>query len=152
LENTDNKDFIDVHGIFRLKSPTLYKFVPNFLINALRRLLHEEEINRFIKTNKHLPPYEFVTQILKEFNVKHEFNGIEHIPLTGGCVVVANHPLGGLDALALIHALTNARMDMKFIVNDVLLQLKNLKGIFTGVNKFGRTKTELLNSIDDLYN
>lgn len=147
----DNKRFIDVHGIFREKRPTVYRFTPDFLINALCRLLHEDEINNFIKKNGHLSEFEFITKVLEEFDVTLNVRGTDHIPAQGGCVIASNHPLGGLDALALIHAVSEVRNDLRFIVNDVLLQLENLKGIFTGVNKFGRNRNEVLNTIDELY-
>jgi putative hemolysin len=151
MQLTDNKKFIDIGKVLEDKGPVLYKILPGFLINALRRLIHEDEINSFISRNSHLSEFEFNAQILQEFRATLEVSGIEHIPKEGGCVIAANHPLGGLDAIALIHAVAAVRRDIKFIVNDVLLQIENLQNIFTGVNKFGKNKLGTLNTIDDLY-
>ena len=59
--------------------------------------------------------------------------------------------MGGLDALALMQVLGKKRRDVKFIVNDILLQLKNLEDLFIGVNKHGKTAAESLDNIDKLY-
>ncbi len=148
---SENKKFIDIHKVFHEKNPSLYRWTPNFLIDALSRLVHAEEINLFIDTFGHHYNLEFVDDIISEFGAKPQSHGLENIPKTGGCVIAANHPLGGLDAIALIQSVAKTRPDIKFIVNDVLLQLENLKEIFTGVNKFGKTRLGVLSNIDDLY-
>src|SRR6185295_11423923 len=88
---------------------------------------------------------------LERFKVKTISKGEEHIPLQGGFIMASNHPLGGLDALALLDVVSHRRKDLKFIVNDILLQLKNLKGLFIGVNKHGKNAQENLAAIDELY-
>ena len=49
-----------------------------------------------------------------------------------------NHPLGGMDGVALIHALRQTRPDVVLIVNDLLLSIKQLSNLFVGINKYGR--------------
>lgn len=49
-----------------------------------------------------------------------------------------NHPLGGMDGVALIHALRQTRPDVVLIVNDLLMNIKQLSNLFVGINKFGR--------------
>ena len=63
-----------------------------------------------------------------------------------------NHPLGGMDAAALISALKDHRRDLKFIVNDLLLNLPFLKTMFVGVNKFGKNKTSVREQINAAFN
>jgi putative hemolysin len=62
-----------------------------------------------------------------------------------------NHPLGGMDALALVTALKNHRTDLKFIVNDILLHLESMKGMFVGVNKLGKNSNSNLLKIDEIF-
>ena len=78
-------------------------------------------------------------------------NGIENIPKKGPVVITMNHPLGGMDAVAFIHALSNHRRDLKFIVNDVLMHLKNLQPFFVGVNKYGRNEKSARVQIMELF-
>ncbi len=70
------------------------------------------------------------------------------MPQTGGIVIASNHPLGGLDALAMMHILSKKRKDMRFIVNDILLTFKNLKELFIPVNKHGKSGAESVKMIN----
>lgn len=130
--------FIDVKQLIRSKNPTLAKWLPGCLVNYLRKILHEEEINQFIRDNKQYYNHDFCNRIITLFGIKVHINGLENIPLNGGVVVAMNHPLGGMDAIAFIHAIHKRRPDVRFIVNDLLLNLENLKDLFVGVNKHGK--------------
>src|SRR5690606_37345423 len=75
----------------------------------------------------------------------------ENIPKTGGCILAANHPLGGLDGIAFMQAVGQVRPDMKFLVNDILLNIENFQPLFLPVNKHGSNARAALNMIDDAY-
>ncbi|MFL5754184.1 MAG: 1-acyl-sn-glycerol-3-phosphate acyltransferase, partial [Bacteroidia bacterium] len=75
----------------------------------------------------------------------------ENVPVSGGCIICANHPLGGLDGIALIHAVSRIRKDAKFLVNDILLFFKNFGDVFVAVNKTGKNSKGALTRIDDVY-
>ena len=64
--------------------------------------------------------------------------GIENIPLTGRFIIAANHPLGGMDGMALISEIGKHRRDIMFPVNDLLMNLPQLKPIFIPINKHGK--------------
>lgn len=151
MQSAENKMFIDVDSIFRDKNPGLYRFLPRFLLSYLKKVVHQDEINDFINRHGHRQELDFVDAIIDEFQVNVKVKGLENVPPSGGCVIAANHPLGGLDAMALVQMVGRKRKDIKFIVNDILLQLKNLKGIFTGVNKHGKNTAEVYSGLDDLY-
>lgn len=151
MQSAENKKFIDVDSIFRDKNPGLYRFLPRFLLSYLKKVVHQDEINDFINRHGHRQELDFVDAIIDEFQVHVKVKGLENVPPSGGCVIAANHPLGGLDAMALVQMVGRKRKDIKFIVNDILLQLKNLKGIFTGVNKHGKNTAEVYSGLDDLY-
>ena len=152
METTDNKQFIDIDGVFKSKNPSLYRILPGFVIRYLKKVVHQDEINAFIKIHGDKKTFDFITAIIDEFGAKVVADGTENIPEKGGCVFVSNHPLGGLDALAMVHMISTVRKDIKFIVNDILLQLKNLREIFTGVNKHGKNTPEVHSTLDALYN
>ncbi len=151
MQAAENKKFIDIDAIFKSKNPRLYRFLPGLLFSYLKRVTHQDEINSFIDRHGHKQEFEFVDAIVEEFGAKIGVEGIEHIPKTGGCVFASNHPLGGLDAMALVHVISRVRKDIRFVVNDILLQLKNLSGIFIGVNKHGKNSPDIYNSLDELY-
>lgn len=143
--------FIDVEKIFHEKSPRLARLLPGFILNYIRHVIHEDEVNEFIEGHKDIYEFDWLRAGLDSFKVKIISKGEDRIPMHGGFIIASNHPLGGLDALALLDVCSHRRKDLKFIVNDILLQLKNLKGLFMGVNKHGKNAHENLQSIDSLY-
>jgi hypothetical protein len=86
----------------------------------------------------HLQDHAFCEAIINYFEIEIEIIGLENIPETGGAILALNHPLGGMDGVALIHALRDKRPDVALIVNDLLLNIKQLSHLFVGINKFGR--------------
>jgi 1-acyl-sn-glycerol-3-phosphate acyltransferase len=129
--------FIDIEKIIASKNPKLLKWLPGFLLRYIKRILHENDVNAFMAANGHLKNFEFVRAVLKEFGVTLVVKGLENIPADGKCIIAANHPLGGLDGLALMEAAGQKRADIQFLVNDILMNLKSLDDLFVPVNKHG---------------
>lgn len=151
MQSSVNKKFIDIDEIFQSKNPGLYRILPGFILKYLKKVVHQEEINSFIDRHGHRQELDFVDAIVDEFGANVVVEGVENIPVSGGCVFASNHPLGGLDAMSMVQMIGRKRTDIKFIVNDILLQLKNLKGIFIGVNKHGKNSTEVHQTLDQWY-
>ncbi len=152
MQSAANKKFIDIDEIFRSKNPGLYRILPGFILKYLKKVTHQEDINSFINRHGHRQGLDFVDAIVDEFGADVVVKGLENIPLSGGCIVASNHPLGGLDAMPLLQMIGRKRADVKFIVNDILLQLKNLNSLFIGVNKHGKNSTEVHQTLDQWYN
>ncbi len=147
----DQLKFIDVKGLIASKNPKLLRYLPGFVISYLRRILHEDEINQFLIDNSDLFNGDFCAAIINYFNIKVKIKGIENIPRQGPVILVMNHPLGGMDAIGLVVALKNHRRDLKFIVNDLLMNLKNLRGLFIGVNKHGKNDISVRQQIKNAF-
>ena len=143
--------FIDIDQLIRDKNPRLYRWMPRFLINYLKRTIHQNESNEVIRENKGANGYEFSLAVIKRLGIKVEIEGLENIPASGGTIFAVNHPLGGMDALAIIKEVYPIRSDLKFVVNDLLLNLPNLKDLFTGVNKHGSNSKESLTALNELF-
>ncbi len=135
VEITEN--FIDIDGIFKKKNPKFHKFIPRFFINFLKRLIHEDEINQAIYRNRNKWGLDFVEAILNEFQANIRYKNINNLPETDRCLIASNHPLGGLDGMALMHVAGERRKDIIFPVNDLLMNLPNLKELFIPINKHG---------------
>ena len=118
MQEKDNK-FIDVERLIGEKNPKALKWTPRFLINYLKRKLHQDEINQTLAENKNLHNYDFCNDIINRFEINVISEGTKNIPLEGGAIFVVNHPLGGMDALSIIHSIGKYRQDVKFIVNDI---------------------------------
>src|SRR5262245_23947355 len=93
---------IDIDGVFKAKNPSLYKALPRFLFSYVKRIVHQDTINGFLERHQHEYGFDFVHAIVSEFGIGVKAIGTEHLPASGGCIVAANHPLGALDAMALL--------------------------------------------------
>lgn len=147
----NKKKFIDTEDIIRSKSPKLLKRLPNFLIRYIKQTIHEDDVNEFMAKHGHLEGEAFCSKVIESFNIDIEIVGEENIPRTGGVIFACNHPLGGMDAMAIVAGLKGIRKDIKFIVNDILLYLTNLKELFVGVNKYGKNAASALQIVDELF-
>lgn len=143
------KKVIDIKKIIKDKNPKLAKWIPKFLVNYLKRIFHEDEINKIMDENKELYNYKFCEDLAKRFNLEFELKGQENIPLEGGVLFAMNHPFGAFDALALVLEIAPIRPNAKFVVNDVLMNFDNVEGYMVGVNKHG-VKTK--NSVEQVNN
>ncbi len=145
------KKFIDVGKVLGEKAPTLKKWMPGFIFRWLKRKLHEDEINHMLHELKDYYGLEFNREGLNRFGVKVESVNPHHVPHTGGIIVAANHPLGGLDGMALIKAVGEIRPDVRFFVNDVLKNLTNFGEVFQGINKVGSTSASSLRVMENIF-
>jgi putative hemolysin len=126
--------------------------LPKFLITWLKKTLHEKEINEGMVFLDQFQGLQFNKEVLKFFNVTIKCYGIENVPIDGGVIIASNHPLGGMDGMALIQAIGEVRSDVRFIVNDVLKSIKNYGEIFVGVNKVGNIKSRgSLQTVEQVY-
>lgn len=143
--------FIDIDKIFREKSPGIYKWMPKFLINYVKKITHQDEINAFQAANKDVYELDYLDAVIRLLGPKITVSGLENIPETGAVIIASNHPLGGLDGLSFIQQVALKRKDIKFIVNDILIHLKNFGSLFVGVNKIGTTGSKGLNAVEEAY-
>lgn len=142
---------IDVERVLYSKNPALKKVMPGFLIRYLKRIVHQDELNEFLRLSGHLKNAEFIKAGLEFFYIRYNVSGSENIPGSGRYIFVSNHPLGGLDGLVFIYELSKYFSDLKFPVNDILMNITNLSGIFLPVNKHGAQGREAARMIEEAY-
>ncbi len=142
---------VDVEQILNSKNPSLKKVIPGFLLRYLKKIVHQDELNEFLRKAGNLKDAEFIAAGLKEFDISYRVTGSENIPEKGRYIFVSNHPLGGLDGLVFIHELSKYYPEIKFPVNDILMNIRNLSGIFLPVNKHGAQDREAARAIENAY-
>ena len=147
----ENEKFIDVEKVLKDKAYKLYKWLPRFAINWLKKKLHEKEINETMRLLKNDKGLEFNRKGLDALGAKVESTNQQLVPKTGSVIIAANHPLGGLDGLALIKSVGEVRPDVRFFVNDILKNFKNYDEIFVAVNKVGASSTSSLRTMEDVF-
>lgn len=143
--------FIDVKKVIKEKNPSLLKWIPGFLLRYIKRISHEDDINWLMTKNGHLKGLDFVDALIADFGVEVLLRGEENIPTDKPVIFAANHPLGGLDGIAFMHALGKYRKDIKFLVNDILSNIKNFDTLFVPVNKHGGHGRKGTAIIDETY-
>ncbi|MFN6038502.1 MAG: 1-acyl-sn-glycerol-3-phosphate acyltransferase [Bacteroidota bacterium] len=141
--------FVDVDKIISERAPKLKKWLPSFIFSWLKKKLHEDDINYIMNRIKDYYGLEYNTKALELLGAKIETVNSHYVPQTGGIIVASNHPLGGLDGMSLVKAVGDIRTDTRFVVNDVLKNLKNYGDVFIGVNKISSTSAKSLRIMEN---
>ena len=134
---TQENNLINIREIFTAKVPKLMKYMPNWLFRRIQKLLHEDDINEILTKYGHLKGVDFINALIADFNLELELKGVDNLMASDRILVASNHPLGGLDGIALIAAVGNHRGTTLTPVNDFLMFVKPLEPIFIPVNKVG---------------
>ena len=126
-------------------------------IKLIQSLTHEKDINDFIENNQHLKGFAFLDAVLHYFNFSYRVNSqsLERIPSQGRVIMVANHPIGSLDGLALLKMVRTVHPDVRIVASDLLNNIDPLKALFLGVeNTTGKSthKTQFKNILAALEN
>ncbi len=124
--------------------------------SLLKRLLHEDEFQQFAASHRHLKGLDMVDQVLEHLDIHCSVSArdLEQIPEHGPLIVIANHPTGTLDGLALLYAVSRVRRDVRVVTNRMLSHLEPLSSLFIPVdNMGGRTaKASLIQMEQHLQN
>lgn len=129
---------IDIEKILASKLGEKMKYVPKFAVNWLKRIAHEDLVNRILWDNKGLEGYEWLEACLKALDITVEVQGIENLPAPDDpkrYTFVSNHPLGGPDGVAIGAVIgRHFNNNFRYIVNDILMALPGLAPLCIPVN------------------
>lgn len=133
---------IDIDDILKSKMGRKVRYVPRFLVSWLKRLIHQDEVNRFLWESRHLTGTEWLTECVRYLKITLEVVGTENLPDKNDgklYTFVSNHPLGGQDGVSL-GSIIGQHYDgnFRYLVNDLLLNLPGLKPVSIGINKTGK--------------
>lgn len=142
---------VDVEKVLASKNPGAAKIIPGFVISYLKRIVHQDELNEFLAKCGELRDAGFVKAGLEHYKINYSVTGEGNIPPSGRYIFVSNHPLGGLDGLVFINELSKHYDSLKFPVNDILMNISNLSGIFLPINKHGAQDRDSARKIEEAY-
>ena len=142
---------IDVRKLIHDRNPKLAKWIPRFLLRFLERLIHQKEINETLYRNKDKQGLDAVEAFLNDFGVNVKTHNIENIKDENRFLLVSNHPLGGVDGLALMKSVGRVKPPICFPVNDFLLYLPNISELFIPINKIGSQSTANARKFDEAF-
>jgi putative hemolysin len=150
-ENAESFKPINIKDIFMAKNPRLAKKIPGFVYRYITRIMHIEEINEILEKYGNEEGIEFAKSMVKHFNVHQTINGLENVPKSGRFIFASNHPLGGFDALLTLTNIDKILGEVVTLVNDVLMNIPQLRPIFVPLNKHGGHSKEVIKQIHEAY-
>lgn len=154
MGNIDSKlpKKLDVDAVIKTKAQNHYNKIPKVAINYLKRKVHQDELNYIIDTYHDEYGSDFMKACVDYFNLTLHIKGEAYIPEKGKFIFASNHPLGGLDGICLA-AVLGEKYDkkIKYLVNDILLNIENLESIFVPVNKHGWQAKDSVRAMNDAY-
>lgn len=129
------------------------RLIPGFLISALERLVHQKELNATLDATYPAEGTAFAEAVYEYFDLTLDVRGMENIPDSGRFIFASNHPLGGLDGIGLIKVLGSRYGDdgIRFLVNDMLMNVEPLRPVFLPINKYGSQGRKAAKAIADAY-
>ena len=133
----------DIRAILKRKAPNAR--VPEFFIRYLERITHIEQMNAFLRVHTTEKDYDFIKLVLdEELGCTASISGTENIPTDNKPVLfVSNHPLGGLDGMIIAQMIHSVRpRELKVIVNELLMYMEPINGLWAPVNKVGHLTKE----------
>ncbi len=146
-ESENNELTINLERIIRERAGN---HVPGFIIRWLKRFVHEDFINEFLKRG--YEGVEFCEKTIEYLNVRLTVEGVDALPANGHYTFVSNHPLGAIDGVTLggiIGRKYNGRV--KYLVNDLLMNLKGLAPLCIPINKLGSQSRNLPGQVDAAF-
>jgi 1-acyl-sn-glycerol-3-phosphate acyltransferase len=129
---------IDVELALQEKIPDIYKKIPGVLIRLMEKVIRQADMNRMIHESSHLNGIPLVDWVLDQFGVNIVVKGKKLIPKKGRYIYPANHPIGGLDGLAIVSVVAKIHPLIKFVANDLLRVIKGFDSIFLYIARFGQ--------------
>jgi putative hemolysin len=142
---------IDLHNVFAEKNPRLAKRMPRFVLRIIEKILHLEEINKHLRDHEDKRGVENVRALLSDLRVTYKMYGIENLDQGHRYQFASNHPLGALDGIILLEAISQHVGEPRFLVNDLLLKLQVFDPLFVPINAFGSTSKDAAKLIEKAY-
>lgn len=122
------------------------------LVRSIAKFGRLDDINAWLAVNGHRTGFDFVEGVLEHLAVRYTVDQVERarIPQQGRLIIVANHPLGGLDSLALLHLVGSIRRDVRIVANDFLDAFDGLRELLLPLRILGgRPSPESLAAVRD---
>ncbi len=151
IQMKDEKKVINIEQVIRSSGSGFIRSLPLFLIRLLEKIVHQDEMNDAIWTNRSREGVPFINGVLKFWNIGIKVIGEENIPENGRFVFVSNHPVGAFDALTLYSTIYRFFPEIKSPTNQLLNNIPNLQPVMLGVNVFGINTKETVIKLNELF-
>lgn len=130
---------LNLTEIIKKRAGSKGKYIPACFLRGLERIIRQDELNEMLRVAHPAEGSEFSTRILLHLDIDVTVEGLDSLPEGEPFVFASNHPLGGLDGIALVAVLGGKYGDdnVRVMVNDLLMNVGPLAGVFLPINKYG---------------
>lgn len=145
---------INVDKILSDKAGKKARYVPRPVVKWLKHILHQEEINDFLSANRDLEGVDWLEAVIKYLDVTIDVKGLDNLPTDTGerYTFMSNHPLGGIDGVALGMVLgRHFDNNVRYLLNDILMNLPGLRPLGVPVNVTGAQDRTILKKVDEVF-
>jgi 1-acyl-sn-glycerol-3-phosphate acyltransferase len=142
---------VNVRQVFHDKNAKLARLLPGFFYRYLEKIVHQDDINDFLRRHGDKYGVDFARAAIQDFNITMDIHGEENIPLDKRCIFASNHPWGGFDGILLMEIMSRYFKKFNFLSNDILMNITNLTPIFLPINKHGRQASESAGKLHEAY-
>lgn len=155
-ENEEKKRPLEINigEVLRQRLPRYSRMIPRCVVRSLERTVCQDELNRLLRENFPRRGADFCRGVLDDLGVKVRFHNTGNLPPKEHkrVLFVSNHPLGGLDGMALIDFVRDYYgVEPRFIVNDLLTAIEPLSDTFIPVNKHGSQSRQAIEALDEAF-
>ncbi|MFZ1292443.1 MAG: lysophospholipid acyltransferase family protein [Melioribacteraceae bacterium] len=146
---------LDLHSIIIKYYPNftkLSKWKKKLYLSVFSRVIYLDAINKILEQNYDVFGIHFIENLFEQLNFSYNVSNkdVRKIPAEGRLIIVANHPIGSLDGLAMLKLVSEIREDVKIIANSILYEIENLRNLFLPFNLDSKlVQRENIKAIDD---
>lgn len=143
---------IDLDAVLAARVPGLHRFLPRFIVRWFERIICQDDMNEMLRVCRGKRDADFCRGVLDHLDICIDVAGTCKLPPRDHrrVTIVSNHPLGGLDGMALIDwAVSYWGHGVKFVVNDLLMAIEPLSGTFIPINKHGAQSRQASALLDE---
>ena len=133
---------IDIDAVLQGKMGKKARWVPRPAVSWLKKTIHQDEVNDFLWESRGLTGTPWLKATMKYLDMTLEIECAENLPSKDDgrlYTFVSNHPLGGIDGVALGSIIGEHFDDnFRYLVNDLLMNLPGLAPLCIPINKTGK--------------
>jgi putative hemolysin len=152
LELVNTLKHIDIESSIKNGNSAFLKRLPMWVISLLKRIVKENEINAILNKFEGITGKDFLEEMLIEFDLEVQVEGMENLPEDGRCFFFANHPYGIIDGLVLTSIVARKYGDFRAIGNEVFMLIPQLRPVIASVSVFGKNSKAYLEALEALFN
>ena len=149
----DFEKTIDIDKVLKSKMGAKAKWVPRFAVKWLKHIIHEDAMNGFLWESRNLRGTPWLEACVKYLQCTVEVEGMENLPAKDDgklYTFVSNHPMGGIDGVALGSVIGRHYDDkFRYLVNDLLMNLPGLAPLCIPINKTGHQGRNFPQMVED---